>query len=178
MFLTGLFIGMFLGFYGLDGVNIAKNEIQDRYRRFRSLNKLVATQYKNLGMIVMISVQLIFKALWLSFLQWINTSVIPLKDDMFEVSYVIKGRVYKMIIQPVNGPSPILIAISESNDDVTSHINPYLGPRHDFHGTKFTPEFFGYTTLTLELSSGEDRTFDKEDVLCVKEDNLSCSDKI
>ena len=83
-----IFCGILLGvFYLLDGHTMVKNNIQDRYQRFRKLNKLVATRYKNICMIFYVSLQLICKALWINFLQWINNSVKQIDpNNLYEIS--------------------------------------------------------------------------------------------
>lgn len=152
-------------FYAIDGVSIVKNTVMDRYKRFRSLNKLVSTQYKHKCMIILISFKMVGQAMWYSFLQWINNSVKKLDNGMYEIAYVIQGRKYKMLVKPVGGPSPIFLAVNENDDDVTHKLLPYVGVQNDFHKSEITPRCLGYSELTLELYNGENKTFKEKDNL-------------
>lgn len=152
-------------FYAVDGITIVKNTVMDKYKRFKSLNKLVSTQHKHKCMIILISLQMICQALWYSFLQWMNNSVKKLDNGMYEVTYVIQGRKYKMLVKAIGGPSPIFLAVNESDDDVTHKLLPYVGVQNDFHKSDITPRCLGYKEITLELYNGENKIFKEEDNL-------------
>jgi len=162
LIITGILAGIFIG---LGGHTIVKETVMDKYRRFRSLNKLVSSQYKNICMILWVSIQLICKSLYLSFVQWINNSVVKVDKHRYEVSYLINGRLYKMVVKPVRGPAPILLVTDEECNNVTDLVIPYMGVQRDFHGVKITPQFLGYKELTLELDSGETIVLDETEVL-------------
>ena len=40
-----------------------------------------------------------------------------------------------------------------------------MGPQYDWHGNIFTPEFFGYSSLTFELGDGTEYTYKTNDCL-------------
>lgn len=152
-------------FYAVDGVTIVKNTVMDRYRRFKKLNNLVATKYKHRCMIILISLQMVCQAMWYSFLQWMNNSVRKLENGVYEITYVIQGRRYKMLVKPVGGPSPIFLAVNENDDDVTNQLLPYIGVQNDFHKSDITPRCLGYKELTLEMFNGESKFFKEKDSL-------------
>jgi len=94
-----------------------------------------------------------------------NSSVRHIDNKKSELTYVINGRIYKMIIIRKRGPSPILQISNNFEIDVTDQILPYMGPQYDWHGNKFTPEFFGYSSLTFELGNGTEYTYQTNDSL-------------
>ena len=156
-------------FIDMGGLRVVWEDTKDKWRRFRKLNNLVSSQYKTGCMIFWVSIQILCKALWLSFVQWMNNSVKKLGVNTYEVSYVVNGRLYKMLVKPIRGPSPVLLAVDENQNDITSQIVSYLGPRHEFHRTILTPNVLGYTKITMELSNGETVVFEKKNVLVVNE---------
>lgn len=153
-------------FFKSDCHRVVYRVIQDRYRRFKSLNKLISNtpQSKNRSktLVFIISTKMLAQALYLSLIQYMNNSVRKLDKNTYEVSYVINGRIYKMITRPTRGPTPILQVSNEQNEDVTYQVLPYMGPQYDWHNNKLAPEFFGYQTLTFELADGTEHTYDKD----------------
>jgi len=146
----------------LEAPSIIKNEVTERYGRWKSLNDLVRTNEKhqnNTCVVIYISCKMIAQAMYLSLVQYMNNSVKKLDKNVYEVSYQIKGKSYKMIVTPDKGPAKILQISNDSEIDVTNRVLPYLGPNYNWHGTKLTPKFFGYTSLTFELYDGGEKTF-------------------
>ena len=88
-----------------------------------------------------------------------NNSVTKFNNKTYEVSYVINGKLYKMLVVPKRGPLPVLQISDESQNDVTDHILPYMGSRYDWYGENLNPKYFGYKSLTFELSDGNEYTF-------------------
>jgi hypothetical protein len=165
-----VFIGIIFGcvgglFLSLKGPEIVRNTVMTKYKSFRKLNKLVSSRSRGCCIIFWISIQLLVKALWFNFLQFINNSVKKVDKHRYEVSYVINGRLYKMIVRNIRGPCPVLLIVDDNNEDVTDVIVPYMGAGRDFHKFKFTPQFFGHTHLSVELSSGETKTFGETEVI-------------
>lgn len=137
---------------------IVQNELEMKYNKWKRLNSLVSTRNKNKLTIIIISLKLICQAIWITFLQKVNKTIKKINRNKYELTYVIEGKIYKMIVTVSRGPSPVLQIINDKNDDVTSQIVPYLGPNYNWHNTKFTPESFGFETLTFELSDGTEYT--------------------
>jgi hypothetical protein len=46
-----------------------------------------------------------------------------------------------------------------------------MGPQYDWHGNTFTPEFFGYSSLTFELGNGTEYTYETNDSLSTELNN-------
>lgn len=103
---------------------------------------------------------MLFKALYISFIQYLNNSVKKLDKNIYEVTYVINGRLYKLIIIPTRGPAPILQISDERGEDMTDKILPYMGPQYNWHGNKYlTPGFFNCRELNFELADGTEYSY-------------------
>src|SRR3990167_9940944 len=87
--------------------------IKVKYNRFKKLNSLVRSRYKTNLKIIYISLCLILKVLYLNFWNYLNPTVIQLSNNIYEIQYVIEGRLYKMLIEPKRGPCNILQIIEE-----------------------------------------------------------------
>jgi hypothetical protein len=161
--LSSVIFGLGLLFYAFDGHTIVKEAVVTRYRKFRSLNKLVETQYKGVCMIMWVSVSMIAKMYWMNFLQWANNSIEKLDRKTVVISYVMNGKMYKFVVKEKRGPADIIVVTDEKGEDVSNKVIPYLGPQENFHGRKFTPEFFGFESMTFITAMGEEQTFSKTD---------------
>lgn len=144
---------------------IIKNEISTRYNKWKRLNSLVSTRQKTRLAIITVSLKLIFQAIWISFLQATNKTVRKLNKNKYEITYIVEGKLYKLVVNVTRGPSPVLQVINNTNDDVTSEIVPYLGPTYNWHNTAFTPEFFGYENLSFELADGTEYSVQNKKVI-------------
>jgi hypothetical protein len=147
-----------------------KRIIYNKYKSFRNLNTMVSTtnNNNNTATVLWVSSGMLFEAVYISFLQYMNNSVKKTKKNEFEVTYIIKGRVYKILIVPDRGPAPVLQISDENMEDMTDYILPYLGPNYNWHNIKFTPRFFNSETLTFEFSNGLEKTFEIDEVLVFK----------
>jgi hypothetical protein len=157
-----LFIGMICGgtlFVRTDGHNITYKKINYTYNRLKRLKRLVSTKHSSNFMIFFVSSKMLAQSLYISIIQYLNNSVKKIDKNMYQVSYVINGKMYNMIVKPTKGPTPILQIIDNTQRDITDEILPYMGPNYDWHNTKFNPEFFGYDSLYFQLSNGEEFTF-------------------
>jgi hypothetical protein len=110
-------------------------------------------------MINWISFLMVCESFYLKLITYLNNSVKKIDKNKYEVSYVINGKIYKMVSSPARGPILIIRILNENNIDVTDHILPYIGPNNDWHNTKYFPNFFKYNSLIFELSNGDKKTF-------------------
>ena len=156
-----LIFGLLLtGFvYHLETYLIVKESVTSRYNRWKNLNQLVSTTESSKMRIFCISMQMILQTLYISFLQYMNTTVRKLDRKTYEVRYVIDGKIYNMIVRPTRGPAPVLQISNDKQNDVTDQVLPYMGPQYDWHHTRISPEFFGYNSLTFELMDGTEHTY-------------------
>lgn len=153
--------------YSTGQIQQVQETIVDKYQRFKTLNKVVATQYKGIATILYHSVSIVVASWWFSFTQWINNSVKKLDNKRYEVKYVINGKTHKMIVRPKKGPRSVLLIYDENNSDCSELIFSYFGPEENFHGTIMTPETFGKKSLTFEYSDGRNVTFKENEQLTI-----------
>ena len=163
---TEIFItfGAFL-FWRTEAYLVIKDAIVNKFNKFKDIYVLVSSIQTKKATIIWISLKLICQAIYISFIQYMNNSVKHIDSKTSELTYVINGKMYKMIIIPKRGPSPILQISNNLQNDVTDQILQYMGPQYDWHGNRFTPEFFGYSSLTFELGDGTEYTYKTNDCL-------------
>lgn len=162
MCLASCFMFCYLG-----GHTIVISSIKDRYSRFRQLKQLVGssivtthkTNYKIKAQILWGCLIIITKALYISFIQYMNNTVKKIGNNTYAVNYVVNGRIYTMVVVPKKGPRDILQIIDECNNDVTDIIGPYTGPNEDWHLRVYKPSFFSKKSLTFNRSNCEEITF-------------------
>lgn len=154
---TAIF-GAIVVFYG-------RATIKTKYIKFRELNKLVSSKYKPISMILWISLCMIAKMYWIIFLQWCNNTIEHLDNKTVSISYVLQGKLYKLVVKPRKGPNNVLLVLDEENNDITDLVLPFLGPNLDWHKKEFTPHFWKKKTISFELSTGEQKTFSEHDTI-------------
>lgn len=143
---------------------VVKNVVMKKFKKFRKLNSLVATSETNNCKIIYVSLKLIAKASYILFIQYMNNSVRPIEGGKsHELTYVINGKMYKLIVTPIRGPAPIMQISNDNGEDVTDIVLPYMGPQYDWHYREFAPRFFGYKSLTFELADGSEKTYEDSD---------------
>src|SRR3989344_100280 len=136
-------------FIKFDGIKIYQNTIYPRYKKFRELNKLVATQHKansdsasgiveqtwskeslkRSWFIFSNSMSIVGKLLYRNAVQWATNNVIQIDKNTYEVSYVLDGRLYKVVTLLHRGPRKVLLISDHNQEDVTDHIHSYIGPK-------------------------------------------------
>lgn len=154
--------GLCFLFFGLNYHIVVKNDVVEKYKKFRELNKLVSRQYKTIGMILYVSISMVIKMYWLNFLQWTNKSIEFLNKKDIVVSYILHGKLYKVLLKSKKGPEMVLLVTDENDEDVTDLVIPYIGPNNDWHHNTFNPSFWNKKILNFELCSGDKLSF-KED---------------
>jgi len=102
---------------------------------------------------------IIAKTFYLSVVQYFNNTLVQKDKNTFELTYTLGGSVYKMIVRVKRGPKKLIYAFNQDSQDVTEILQMYLGPNDDFHHGKFTPDYFGFETITVNLSDGEEKSF-------------------
>ena len=147
-------------FYQSDGIAIMREYTLTKYRKWKSLKNAVSAREKNRFRALWISTRMVLTILYIGFLQYMNSSVAK-RNKYYEISYVIEGKLYKMLVRPLRGPAPVLQVINDQDDDVTDEVLPYMGPRYDWHNVKISPKFFGYNSLTFELKDGSEHTYEE-----------------
>ena len=162
---TSIFFTFFTFFLFLEGHIVIYKRSLYYYNKYQSINTLVKTQYSNSYVILYVVCTLILKALYITLCQVLNKTLVKLDNNQYELTYVIKGKLYKMIVNPTVGPSNVLLITDSDDNDMTDIVSPYLGPTDNFFGTSIKPTFFKVKTLTFELSNGKHKTFNSNDYL-------------
>ena len=175
----------------LDAVNIVKNTISYKAGQLKRLYSMVKISHSDRFTILRVMVKMIIQALWLSMIQKMNNSVVRMENDIgfidslgphdtcscnqqdkinvttYVVSYVLKGKMYKMAVKHKKGPPKVMAIIEGDKNDITDLVLPYMGPEHDFHDMLYTPAFFKKHEITFELFDGTSKKFGKDEPLIV-----------
>lgn len=164
-FLYGTTVLFCVFMYKIEAFHISGIAIKKGYAKWRSLNKVTAQTNKNKNKlsVQLISAKMVLSAIYISMLQYMNASVRKYDRKVYEISYTLNGRLYKMLVKPKRGPIPILQISDDEQNDVTDFILPYMGPQYDWHGNTYNPKFFGHKSLTFELSDGTEHTYGEDD---------------
>jgi hypothetical protein len=136
-----------------------REPIRKRINKIKSLYALVSTHHKQIFTILRVMMSIVAKTIYLSIVQYFNKTMIQMDKNTYELTYTIGGNMYKMIIRIKRGPRKLIYAFDQDSKDVTEIIQTYLGPNDDFHHGKFTPDFFGFESITVNLSDGEEKSF-------------------
>ena len=136
-----------------------KNITTKLLKKWNSLTGLVSVKHKKKYKIILISIQLLCKAIYVSFLQYMNNSVKKLDKNNYELTYVVEGNIYKYRFRIRRGPKPIIMASNESNDDISNEIISLLGPQWDWHGQVITPDTLDHNIIFLNLANGEENKY-------------------
>lgn len=138
--------------------------IEKLLKKWKRINNLVATTETNGIMIQVISAKLSFLMLRDKITErYEKTNVRKITKGLYEVSYKIESRKYKMIVEPASGgPAPILQITNNLGEDVTGNVMEYMGPKYDWHlfyhsdNKEFIPcDFFNCDSLHFEMSDGD-----------------------
>jgi hypothetical protein len=115
-----------------------------------------------------LSVYLVLYAVWLNVWQYLNSTIVEIGKNTYELTYIINGVTYKMVLKPQRGPARVLLVFDGNQEDVSHEIFPYIGPEGDFHGKVYTPEVFNKKELVFQLSNGEEKIFKENDEIILK----------
>jgi hypothetical protein len=150
------------------GFYVAKKDlVHKKARKIRNLFHLVKTQHKNIIKIIWVMLTLISKTIYVWLCQSLNGSFRQLNKNTFEVSYVVGGVMYKMLVKAKRGPRKIICCVDDYLNDFTDELNAYYGPSEDFHGHVFTPDFFHRNILTFSLSNGDEKSFSRHEAIVI-----------
>lgn len=137
-------IGIFLGL-------IFRDNITNTCKKINMVYQLMPTNNK--GRMCTTLTKGVMNVIYIKILQYFNSTIKRVKNG-YEITYVIGRKPYKLVVKPKRGPPPVLQIINDKNEDVTDEIIPYMGPRYDWHGTKFSPNYFNYETITFNDGDG------------------------
>lgn len=100
-----------------------------------------------------------------------NNTIKKIDKNTYELTYIINGNIYKMIVKPIRGPKPILQIIDDESNDITDDVLPYLGPNFNWHGHKFSLDFFNKKEITFQMFDGTTKTYNIDNHTHIEELN-------
>lgn len=166
---------LYTGFIIFIGILIYNYElVYEKYKNIQTLNKLLNKSNKknncmvkinNIAKVFRVGFGILFQIYWMKIIQWSNKTIEHIDKKRAIINYVLNGRQYKMVVRDRKGPHDVLLIHDEESNDITDVVLPYLGPNDDWHKTLFTPSFWDKNKISFELTSGETKTFDKNEVI-------------
>ena len=125
------------------------------HRKWVRLKLLVSSTETDTYAVYSVSAKIVLQLIHVEILKWFKPdSVKKLGKNIYELSYDLNNKQYKMLLTPYRGPRPVLQIIDDKNNDVTDIVLPYMGPRYDWHGHPISPSFFNTKYLTINWSDG------------------------
>jgi hypothetical protein len=85
------------------------------------------------------------------------------KKQYIKIPYTYKEVKYYYMLKVPRGVEPISEIKDENGNDIYNIVKPYLGPNLDCHGTKMTPDDFGYEKIELRTVSDKVIIFEKNE---------------
>lgn len=89
----------------------------------------------------------------------IGNRLVEMHHKYYIIHYPYGVTWYKMIIPRRRGPCMIDSIKDSDGNDIKQDIVPYMGPSHNFHGTRVTPKMLGYDSITFIYLNGTEKTF-------------------
>jgi len=83
----------------------------------------------------------------------------------YELHYTFHNKIYRLILHKNTGPSPVIMATDNHENDITHKIIEYAGPSSDFHGAQITPREIGCQAIELCLSNGNIIQFSENEII-------------
>lgn len=146
----------FCSIYYLDIYNIIKKNIS-----FKRINDT-----KNKAKLSILIIKIIIKTVIIRFFQKINKiNIKKIDNKRYEMSYVLNGKLYSMVIKEKRGPLPYLQISNDRSDDVTDFVSKYYGPERNWHNKELSPGFFGFEELTFEMKSCDTKKYNKNEII-------------
>jgi hypothetical protein len=93
--------------------------------------------------------------------------VFEVSPNIFEMKYVIKGKLYKMRLKVQNGPGNVLQINDKDMNDLTEKIEPYIN-FYDSEIVQVTPCDFNCNEVYIETFDGNSIKFNKMEPLILK----------
>ena len=153
------------GIYCLNIPSIVIKKIQLCVKKWNSLRSLSRVNGNSEIKSFLTSCKWLGTALCINISQKMNLSVLKLKDDTYEISYVLEGVDYKLLVTQIKGPALVEYVEDENQNDITDKIIPYLGPKNDWHNQVYNPSLLGHCKLTFYLSNGEEISFTDDETI-------------
>lgn len=134
--------------------------IKRNFTDFKRVKNLVRSTETNIFMIYYCTTLLCTKYIIANFKKkyLVDRNVLKLDDNVYQITYKIEDKEYKLLVQKYRGPCPVMQITDEDDIDVTDVIIPFMGPAYDWHNFKLNgksfnpPKYFNRKKLTFEMS--------------------------
>jgi hypothetical protein len=118
--------------------------------------------------IILSSIKIISQVIWLTVIQrFVYKNVKKIDKNKYELFFAIEGKIYRVVVNHKRGPSHILQIIDANDNDITNKLEPYFNTSMNIID-EFTPNYFGYDTLTIETVCGTEHTFKENEIIKIK----------
>jgi hypothetical protein len=125
------------------------------HSKWGRLKMLISTTETKTLLIYSSSMKMVSQLLYIEMMKYINPDPVKkLGKNIYELSYEINNKDYKMVISPYRGPSPVTHIIDDYENDITELVLPYMGPNYDWYGHPVNPLLFNTSKLTISWSDG------------------------
>lgn len=120
-----------------------------RSEKWTKLKGLVSLNSDNWIITNLVAIKLVLQFIIVHMIDLFLCRIVDCRDS-HEIEYKFKGETYKMLIEKVRGPKPLICITDGDNRVVTKFILPYMGPNHNWHGNRhITPKQLGYQSLVF-----------------------------
>ena len=136
--------------------------INIKYQKWLSLNSMMSTKYKSTIIIKIMSVYMIFQFFYLQILQYLTNTVVKIDKNTYEITYIINGKIYKIVVKTERGPLNYYKILNDKQENIIEEIIQYYGP-HYKNQIKLTPAFFKTEQITLIKFDDSQIIFNSDD---------------
>ena len=161
IFVAVIFIFTSFIIYKTDSINIVLTTYK-KVGQLNDVNKLLNKDTNTIGIYIKSSL-MISKMLYMSFIQYMTNNIKKINKNTYELTYVLNGKQFKILINEYKGPKMISYVIDDKGIDISDRFLELFGPSNDFHNSVFTPRSFGSTFLTIGLMNEEITRFEENE---------------
>jgi len=137
-----------------------KNAIMMNYNKYKQLKTLKKQMNIQISWKLILNiVYFIFNATWALIVQKFLNNVEQLGKNKYSVTFIIGGKIYKIMVKHTLEPSPILQIYDKDSNDITDQVEPYLLYRPQI----VSPADIDLDELTVLYSSGDDKVIGKNE---------------
>ena len=105
---------------------------------------------------------MIFQFFYLQTLQYLTNTVVKIDKNTYEITYIINGKIYKIVVKTERGPLNYYKILNDKQENIIEEIIQYYGP-HYKNQIKLTPAFFKTEQITLIKFDDSQIIFNSDD---------------
>ena len=127
---------------------------------------MMATKYKSPYIVKIMSVYMVLKFVYLQILQYLTNTVAKIDKNNYEVTYIINGKMYKMVVKPERGPLNYTKILNDKDENIIDEFSQYYGP-HYKNQVKLMPSFFKTKSLRLVFYDETEKVFEEDEKIII-----------